>query len=123
MIVLPWPDLAALSPNSRTHWRALASAKKRYRQACYLSALAQRANKLRLPKRDDIAVLIEFCPPDRRKRDRDNCLSAIKAGLDGLCDALGIDDSRFEPVTVSMGHVTAGGEVRVTLAEAGRASA
>lgn len=38
---------------------------------------------------------IEFCPPDRRRRDDDNMLAAFKAGRDGVADALGVDDNKF----------------------------
>lgn len=38
---------------------------------------------------------IEFCPPDRRRRDDDNMLAAFKVGRDGVADALGVDDNKF----------------------------
>ena len=46
---------------------------------------------------------VMFYPPDRRSYDRDNLLARIKSGLDGMCDALGIDDSRFVTTTVGLG--------------------
>jgi len=44
--------------------------------------------------------------PNARRHDRDNLLARMKAGIDGVCDALGIDDSRFAAVTVQAGAVT-----------------
>jgi crossover junction endodeoxyribonuclease RusA len=41
-------------------------------------------------------LVVTFCPPDERKRDLDNMLAAIKSGLDGIADAIGMDDSRWE---------------------------
>jgi crossover junction endodeoxyribonuclease RusA len=38
--------------------------------------------------------------PDKRHRDADNCLAASKAGLDGVADALIVDDKRFQPITI-----------------------
>jgi len=55
-----------------------------------------------------------FCPPDKRARDLDNVLAAMKAGNDGLVDAMGIDDSRWG-LSVQWGEVVKGGEVRVTV--------
>jgi crossover junction endodeoxyribonuclease RusA len=90
---LPWPP-PALSSNKRQHWSRLAKAKKAYRAACYVETLRQVHGKPVLP--NTLRLALEFAPPDRRRRDRDNLVAAMKAGLDGMADALGIDDSRFE---------------------------
>ena len=37
-----------------------------------------------------------FYPPCRRTRDKDNLLASMKSGLDGLADALAVNDSRFK---------------------------
>ena len=92
-ITLPWPP-PSLSPNKRQHWRPFAAAKKAYRAACYVETLRQVKGKATLP--DRLRVALDFAPPDRRKRDRDNLVASMKAGLDGVADALGIDDWRFE---------------------------
>ena len=62
-------------------------------------------------------ISIEFCPPDRQRRDLDNMLSSNKATLDGLSDALGVDDSnwtltlrRGQPVKLGAVHITIEGE-------------
>lgn len=89
---LPWPP-SALSPNARhSHWSALSKAKKSYRSACALTALSQGATKI---KADRLHVTLTFVPPTRARRDADNCLAAMKSGLDGLADVLGVDDSRW----------------------------
>jgi Holliday junction resolvase RusA-like endonuclease len=44
-----------------------------------------------------VALTITFVQPDRRARDRDNLLAALKPSLDGLADALGVNDAQFEP--------------------------
>jgi len=44
--------------------------------------------------------VITFIQPDRRARDRDNLLAACKPMLDGVADALGVNDSQFEPMTI-----------------------
>lgn len=108
-VVLPWPP-SILSPNSRQHWAQKARATKTYRHACW--ALTKQANIRTIPA-GRVSVLLEFVPPDRRHRDRDNMLAAMKSGLDGLADALGINDNRFE-LTIRVADEI-GGFVRVTL--------
>jgi hypothetical protein len=54
--------------------------------------------------------------PDKRWRDADNLLAMIKSGLDGVCDATGINDRAFRRVTVD--RVMGGaGVVRLTIRE------
>ena len=88
--VLPWPP-KGLSPNERLHWAALSRLKREYRKACRLQALAQGAQ----PMEGCLRVQLEFVPPDRRKRDWDNLVASMKSGLDGVADALQVDDAQF----------------------------
>lgn len=111
-LTLPWPP-ADLSPNARGHWSKLARAKKAYRAACAWTAKEQGARKV---EADALAVRITFVPPDRRARDTDNMLASIKAGLDGLADVLGVDDSRWTLTIARADEV--GGMVRVEVRDA-----
>lgn len=90
-IILPWPP-SALSPNHRGHWAQLAKAKKAYRTECAWQAKAQGARRLTA---DRLAVSFTFYPPSRRRMDLDNAIARLKAGIDGLADVLGVDDSRW----------------------------
>jgi len=90
-VTLPWPP-RALHPNARVHWAPLSRTKGAYRFAC--ATLAVQAG-IRLPPDARPLVAITFYPPDRRRRDADGMLSAIKSGLDGLADTMGCDDSRW----------------------------
>lgn len=56
-----------------------------------------------------------FCYPTNARRDRDNLLAACKAYQDGIADALGIDDTIFEPIVLRRGDVLRGGKVIVTI--------
>ena len=60
---------------------------------------------------------LEFIPPDRRRRDDDNCIAAFKSGRDGVAQALGIDDSRFVTQLQISAETIKGGAVRVRISD------
>lgn len=112
-IILPWPP-TALSPNARGHWSKLAKAKKAYREACAWTAKLHGASPI---KADKLHLTLEFVPPSRRIYDLDGLLSRMKAGLDGLADVLGVDDSRWALTIRKAPEGEIGGMVRVTIEE------
>jgi crossover junction endodeoxyribonuclease RusA len=94
ILELPYPP-KELSPNRPMHWAKKAKAKKEYRMTCWILALEA---KIKAPGGDGkIEILITFYPPDKRHRDADNMVASIKSGLDGLADAMKINDKRFLP--------------------------
>jgi crossover junction endodeoxyribonuclease RusA len=82
VIVLPLPP-RELSPNARPHWAAKARAVKHYREAAYLSSLAERPCRPLQAAR----VTARFFFRTRRRRDRDNLLASLKPAFDGIADA------------------------------------
>ena len=114
-IVLGWPP-SDLSPNKRLHWAKLAAAKKQYRKNC-LSASREQLKKYGkcndLPER--LVLEMTFIPPDRRSYDRDNLVARMKAGIDGLSDALRINDKRFNTVISTMDQDYLGGFVKIRI--------
>lgn len=70
----------------------LAKSKKTYREACYW--LTKQAG-IRIDGDARPTIKLRFVPPDRRRRDLDGMLAAMKAGLDGFSDACGCDDHRW----------------------------
>ena len=99
---LPYPP-KELNPNKRLHWAKASKAKKAYRNQVYWMAQGRELK--------DFKLKITFHPPDRRKRDRDNCIAAFKAGQDGLADAWGVDDSIFEITYTPLGEPVKNGAV------------
>ena len=110
-ITLPWPP-SELSPNQRQHWAKLAGAKKIYRAACATQARLQGLDRMAAQR---LHLSLIFYPPTRRAYDLDNLLARMKAGLDGLADVLGVDDSRWSLAIQKAGEV--GGYVEVTITE------
>jgi len=112
-IILPWPP-SILNPNSRSHWRPKDDARKKYRRDCYMLAKSIRAS---FPE-EKIHLAINFCPPTTRSRDLDNMLSSIKAGLDGIAEAWGVNDKRFRPI-LDWGPQVKHGAVEITVTNGG----
>jgi len=111
-LILPWPD-KHLSPNQRVHWAKRAKASKQARKIAF--SLAQQAgwdknsflemNRCCVPdiysidyltKRYDL--ILDFYPPNKRRRDDDNLIASFKPYRDGIASALGMDDFRFRTV-------------------------
>jgi crossover junction endodeoxyribonuclease RusA len=109
---LPWPH-KDLSPNSRCHWSRKSRVTKAYRSTCHILC---RASGIKAPA-GRLLVSLEFIPPDRRNRDLDNLLTSCKALLDGVADALGVNDRQFVPQLMMSETTTKGGAVRVRISE------
>lgn len=110
VVTLPWPD-KVLSPNARVHWSRKAKATKAARDAAYWLTWQEVGRNMNWP---GARISLTFCPPDKRRRDADNLLASCKGVLDGISDALGIDDSRFT-TSFRMGEPVKGGAVRVEI--------
>lgn len=89
---------------------ALYKAKKAYKSACILTAKSQ---GLKAMGADRLHLHLVFFKPTKRSMDLDNCLGRMKAGLDGLADVLGVDDSKWH-LSMEFAPVV-GGMVRVTI--------
>jgi crossover junction endodeoxyribonuclease RusA len=94
VIELPWPH-PTLSPNGRAHFMAKSRMTKKARA---WANLATKAANLSVPAEGRIRVILTFYPSISRNRDKDNLLASCKAYLDGMAEALGVNDSRFDPV-------------------------
>ena len=111
VLTLPWPQ-RVLNPNSRGHWAVKAKSAKAYRYECFVLASVA---KLKVDWEGPIDVYLTFRPPSKRKYDLDNALASLKSGLDGLADALKVNDSRFRIKPV-MGTPKPPGAVWVAIA-------
>jgi len=116
-LLLPWPD-RILHPNSRTHWARKAKAAKSARQtANWLAREAGiRPNDPDIPQAMKVTCI--FFPKSNHAADLDGMLSSLKSALDGIADATGVDDSKWE-ITIRKGEVVKPhGAVRVELESA-----
>lgn len=119
-VTIPFPD-ARLNPNRSKgmHWAATSALRKSARTDAWMLT---RAAASKTPwygterrKAEAVPLTITFIQPDRRQRDRDNLLAACKPALDGVADALEINDSQFDPVTIRREYGAKPGSVRVEI--------
>jgi len=91
---------AELFPNRAkgTHWGKLYKLRSDYRDSS--TWLAKHQLKGWKHKGENIKLTITFDMPDKRKRDADNCLAAAKGALDGLADAMFVNDQCFQPILI-----------------------
>ena len=91
LIVMPWPD-GALWQNRRVHWTKRNSATKKARNMAAWQAVEA---GLHLHRDTCPRLVFLFHPPDRRARDMQNMPATQKAAIDGIADAMKVDDSKF----------------------------
>ena len=115
-IELPWPP-SVLLPNSRTHWSKRAHAAKQCRLTAFAMTKLAGIRKGDFDLQQSLKVTCVFAPPDNRRRDLDGMLGSLKSSLDGISDAIGIDDSRFE-ISIRREAPVPGGAVRIELEQA-----
>ena len=115
IITLPWPS-RDLSPNARVHWAKKAKAAKAYRATCgweTKAAMLQPGVPTSFTDKK-ITLSIVFHAKTRRAYDLDNALASIKSGLDGVADALGVDDSRWA-LRMEKGEPVRGGMIIIKI--------
>ena len=106
-IRLPYPD-HALNPNTRRVWQASLKPKREAREVGYYSAMEAVRLCYLTPERywsnmslwwlkpdEPLRLRIAIHPPDNRRRDLDNTVSAIKNYQDGIFSYIGMDDSKI----------------------------
>lgn len=97
---LPLPD-KLLSPNKRNHWAVTSKVKAIEREKAHALTLQWLHTSLTgIYGVWGPHLKITYHLPGNRKRDADNLLAASKAALDGVADALRINDNLFNPITV-----------------------
>jgi crossover junction endodeoxyribonuclease RusA len=72
------------------------------------------AGRPRFPKDAPLAVTLTFHPP-RGAPDEDNAIASLKAYLDGIAGALGVDDKLFRLQRPIMAERVKGGRVLVSI--------
>lgn len=110
-LTFPWYP-KELNPNSSKHYLTKAGYKKKYKTECYYQT---KSVMPKYPVRTDYkAMHITFHKPNNRHMDLDNMLASIKSGIDGMSDALGINDKCFKRITIEVAE-NIGGYIEIEL--------
>lgn len=109
---LPYPD-RALSPNaSKRHWRYKQPAKEAARTEAFYKAVSFRDW---FTTSEKLQMTLTISPPDKKRRDLDNVFASMKPSIDGMCQALEIDDSQIRSVKLDWGGVIEDGAIELEL--------
>ena len=109
-LTLPYP------PSTNTYWRnigpgrtILSEKARAYRKAVKAAAIVSK------PLESRLKVTIELSPPDKRRRDLDNCCKGL---FDSLQHAgVYLDDSQIDEFTIKRMPVVKGGRCEVLIEE------
>jgi len=110
LIRLPWPPAKLSANGSQGDWRGKAKVAKEYKATCAKECWAQRVRKMQA---DTVAVDVTFHPPSAQAYDLDNALKRSKQGLDAVADAIGVDDAKWQSMTLRRGGKVKGGAVLI----------
>lgn len=99
-VTLPWPH-DWLFPNRRIHGKRKSGVVGQSRAAARSKTREAGGDSIRLPKQPALAVY--FHPPSNRY-DLDNSYAACKAYIDGMADALGVNDRIFRRALLVWGE-------------------
>lgn len=118
VVELPWPH-RDLSPNSRKHWSNRASKAKIARRAAFILT-KERLAQIHLTiaqESKQLQIGLQFYPKDKRHYDLDNLIARMKASLDGIADALCVNDRKFGYSQITLEAAQKPGKVIVTISE------
>lgn len=88
LIEFAWPS-PDLNQNNTAKWPKINAAREARAMAKGLAAHVSPDPRARL--------VFSFFPPDRRRRDIQNMPGIMKPYIDGIADAMGVDDNGFRP--------------------------
>lgn len=111
-LTIDWPD-SSLFPNRSNgrHWSTRIDAKRIARAYAWSESFAHNIGSNVI----DHHVSIFAYPPDKKRRDVDGILSALKPTLDGLADGLQINDWNFNPIEIHRCEPVNGGQIVIVV--------
>lgn len=102
---LPYPH-KALWPNGRPHWAEKSRETKKHKAWAWTAAKARRLSAV-----SDGKILIHITVHGKKTGplpDEDGVVGSVKAYLDGISEAIGINDRHFAAPTVSFADTRTG---------------
>lgn len=109
-VTLPWPE-KGLSPNARVNRWQKAALTTSARTLARVET--QNGNEQCTITRKDGLCLTMYCyPPNYSRRDIDNILASCKAYIDGMFQALGLDDHMVIQLVINLCEPQPPGKIR-----------
>lgn len=97
IVALPWPDKLLWPNGPRGNTHQVSRLKKSYRHAAEWAAIEAR-QKHGLPELGEGEIPVKLVVYAQRYGplpDKDNCVAAVKVGLDAIASQIGVNDRRF----------------------------
>ncbi len=113
-INVPYPD-GALLQNSRKHWTVKGGVASEARMVARSNAQKAMGTHRWTPA--PLRGEAYIWPPDKRRRDTLNAAAALKPSIDGIFDALGVDDELIREWKVVRGNPRPGGFIIIVIEE------
>lgn len=114
-LTLPFPD-KVLWPNGRPgHWAVQRRAFKKHKHWAVIGVFHALKGSILCPGAVRVDWSVTVHPKTRNVIDRDNAHASLKAYVDGMADALGINDSQFNTPELTFGEPIKGGQVVIRL--------
>jgi len=105
------PD-SVLLPNSRAHRLRRNAAAQEQRAVSRLATMQALSNRTVSATAFELDISVAW-PKGRKRPDLDNCIASLKSTIDGVADAIGIDDRHMTGIRVSQRMSNNGGGVDV----------
>jgi crossover junction endodeoxyribonuclease RusA len=97
------------------HWAVRARETKSHRRTAYFLTMVETRDRPASSWAARIPIRLTFHPPVNRAHDRDNLIANCKAYLDGVADALGVNDNCFDIMPPQILDVAKPGKVIVEI--------
>lgn len=104
-VTIPMVPPRELSPNARSHWRVRNDAAQAMRMAAKVATVVALDGAPAEAYGDAFDLDMQvFWPKRRRRMDVDNAVASCKSCIDGIADALGIDDRHLGELRIRQGR-------------------
>ena len=100
-ITIPGTPSVALSPNARAHWGKRSAVVRESKSDAYIATMGclygDGAKRWDFSSTDSLWIVevVIYWEKGRKTMDSDNAVAICKSLLDGVADALGVNDKRF----------------------------
>lgn len=100
IVTLPWPDKLLWPNGPRGNTFAVSRLKKKFRHDAEWATISARGSGFAHDGSEIPVKLVVFAKPKGPLPDKDNCVAAVKVGLDAIASQIGVNDKHFSAPVV-----------------------